>query len=77
MDLEVEVAASPGRVAGFANRADPLPLSNPLPPTHPRRPREMGIEVAALLPFAVDQQVVAVENRVEASAQDLAVANRD
>jgi hypothetical protein len=37
----------------------------------------VGVEVGAVLAFAVDQQVVAVEDRVIAAAQDLAVADRD
>ena len=77
MDLEVKVAAGPGGVAGFAHLSDPLPLQHPLPPADPRRPQEVGIEVAAPLAFAVDQQVVAVEDRVESPAQNPAVANRD
>jgi hypothetical protein len=37
----------------------------------------VGVEVGAVLAFAVDQQVVAVEDRVIAGPQDLAVADRD
>jgi hypothetical protein len=37
----------------------------------------VGVEVAAVLAFAVDQQVVAVEDRVVAGSQDQAVANGD
>jgi hypothetical protein len=37
----------------------------------------VGVEVAAVLAFAVDQQVVAVENRVVAAAQDAAAPDRD
>jgi hypothetical protein len=37
----------------------------------------MGIEVGAILAFAVDQEVVAVEDWVIARLQDLAVADRD
>jgi hypothetical protein len=37
----------------------------------------MGVEIAALLAFAVDQQVVAVEDRVVARLEDAAVADRD
>jgi hypothetical protein len=36
----------------------------------------VGVEVGAALAFAVDQQVVAVEDRVIAAAQHLAVADR-
>jgi hypothetical protein len=37
----------------------------------------VGVEVAAVLAFAVDQQVIAVEGRFIAVAQDPAVADRD
>jgi hypothetical protein len=37
----------------------------------------VGVEVAAILAFAVDQQVVAVEDRVVAAAQGPAVADGD
>jgi hypothetical protein len=37
----------------------------------------VGVEVAAALAFAVDQQVVAVEDRVVAGPEDAAVADRD
>jgi hypothetical protein len=77
VDLEVEVAADRDRVAGLANGADPLPLPDPLAPVDQGRPWHVGVEVAALLAFAVDQQVVAVEDRVVAGAQDPAVADGD
>lgn len=77
VDLEVEVTAGAGGVAGFADRADPLALPHPLAMAHRRRPRQVGVEVAAPLAFAVDQQVVAVENGVEAPAQDAAITHRD
>jgi hypothetical protein len=37
----------------------------------------VGVEVAAPLAFAVDQQVVAVEDRVVAAAQDATIADGD
>jgi hypothetical protein len=37
----------------------------------------VGVEVAAPLAFAVDQQVIAVEDRVVANPQDTAVADGD
>ncbi|MFP5388585.1 MAG: hypothetical protein ACLGG5_04720 [Thermoleophilia bacterium] len=37
----------------------------------------MGVKVGAVLAFAVDQQVVAVEDRVISGPQNLAVADRD
>jgi hypothetical protein len=37
----------------------------------------VGVEVAAPLAFAVDQQVVAVEDRVVGSAENAAVGDRD
>ena len=41
------------------------------------RSRHVRVEVAARLPFAVEQQVVAVEDRVIAGPQHRAVAHRD
>jgi hypothetical protein len=77
VDLEVEVAADRDRVAGLADSADPLPLPDPLAPVDRGRARQVGVEVAAPLAFAVDQQVVAVEDRVVGRAQDAAVGDRD
>jgi hypothetical protein len=58
VDLEVEVATDADRVAGLPHRADALPLPDPLALVHQRRSRQVGVDVAALLAFAVDQQVV-------------------
>jgi len=77
VDLEVEVAAEAAGVAGFADGADPLPLPHPLALVNAGRPRHVGVEVAAGLAFTVDQQVVAVEDRVVALLQDPAVADGD
>ena len=77
MDLEVEVAADRDRVAGLADGADPLALPDAIAPVERGRARQVGVEVAALLAFAVDQQVVAVEDRVVATTQDAAVADGD
>ena len=77
MDLEVEVAAGAGGVAGFADGADPLALPHRLTAPNLRRPREVSVEVAAPLAFAVNQQVVAVEDWVVAPTQDPAVADCD
>lgn len=77
MDLEVEVAAGAGGVAGVADGADPLALPDALTPADRRRPPQVGVEVAPRLPFAVDQQIVAVELGVVAAAQDAAVADGD
>ena len=41
------------------------------------RAAQVRVEVAAALAFAVDQQVVAVEDRVVAGAPDPAAAHRD
>src|SRR5436305_3657169 len=76
VNLEMEVAAEAAGIAGFADRADPLSLPHPLAPVDPGRAAHMGVEVAALLAFAVDQQVVAVENRVVVPPEDAAVAHR-
>ena len=77
MDLEVQVAAGAGGVAGFAHEPNRLALPQTLPAPHRGRPREVGIEVGAPLAFAVDQQVVAVEDWIEAAPQDPTVAHRD
>jgi hypothetical protein len=77
VDLEVEVATDADRVAGLPHRADALPLPDPLALVHQRRSRQVGVEVAALLAFAVDQQVVAVEDGVVAGPQDPAIGDRD
>lgn len=77
VDLEVEMTADTDRVACLADGADPLPLPDPLPPSDQRRAGHVGVEVGPILAFAVDQQVVAVEDRVVAAAQDAAVADRD
>ena len=77
MDLEVEVTPDRDRVAGLADGADPLPLPDPLALLDRSRTGQVGVEVAAPLAFAVDQQVVAIEDGVVARAQDAAVADRD
>jgi hypothetical protein len=77
MDLEVEVAADADRVAGPADLADPLALEDALAPANRGRVGQMGVEVAAALALAVDQQVVAVEDRVVAAPQHAAVADGD
>jgi hypothetical protein len=77
VDLEVEVAADTDRVAGLPHGADGLALPDPFALVHERRARQVGVEVAALLAFAVDQQVVAVEDGVVAGSQDTAVGDGD
>lgn len=68
-DLEVEVAADRAGVAAPADGADPLPGPNAIAAIDSRRTDQVGVEVAASLALAVDQQVVAVENRVKAGTQ--------
>lgn len=77
MDLEVEVAAGADGVAGFADGADRLPLPDPLASVNRGRDRQVGVEVAAALGFATDQQVVAIEDGVVAAPQHTAVADGD
>jgi hypothetical protein len=77
VDLEVEVATDGDRVAGLADGGDPLALPDALAAMDQGRARQVGVEVAAALPFAVDQDVVAVEDRVIAGAQDAAIGDRD
>lgn len=77
MDLEVEVAADRDRVAALADGADALALPDPVAPADRRRARQVRVEVAAALALAVDQHVVAVEDRVVGRAQDAAIGDRD
>lgn len=77
MNLEVEVTAGADSVTGFTYRADPLALPDPLSVVEACLVRHVGVEVAAVLAFSVDQHVPAVEDRVEAAAQHVAVADRD
>lgn len=76
-DLEVEVAADAACVAGLPNRADALAGPDARARMDRGRPRQVGVEVAAPLPFTVDRQVVAVENLVEATTQHPAAPHRD
>ncbi len=77
VDLEMQVAADHDRVAGLPHRADSLARVDALAAVDRRGPGHVGVEVGAVLAFAVDQQVVAVEDRVVAGSQDLAAADRD
>jgi hypothetical protein len=77
VDLEVEVAADGDRVAGLAHASDSLPGIDVIALLDCGRTGHVTVEVAALLPFAVDQEVVAVENWVIAPAQDSTAANGD
>ena len=74
MDLEVEVAADGAGIARVPHRPDPLAGPDPRLPAHPRQPAQVGIEVAALLASAVDQEEVAVEEWIEAPLQNPAAA---
>jgi hypothetical protein len=71
----MKVAADADRVAGLTDETDRLARIDALAAIDQRHPRHVRVEVAAPLPFAVDQQVVAVENRVIAGAQDSTAAN--
>jgi hypothetical protein len=77
VDLEVEVAADRDRVTGLPHRADSLAGVDALAALDQGRSRHVGIEVGAVLGFAVDQEIVAVEDRVIAGLKDLAVADHD
>jgi hypothetical protein len=74
VDLEVEVAADGDRVAGLPHRADALADVDALATVDQSWARHVGVEVGAVLAFAVDQQVVAVEDRVVARLQHLSVS---
>lgn len=77
VDLEVEVATDGDRVAGLPHGADALALEDAPAAVDEGGPDEVGVEVATVLAFAVDQEVVAVEDGVVARAQDAAVADGD
>lgn len=72
VDLEVEVAADGAGVAGFAHGAHSLAGPDAVAALDRGRASQVGVEVAAALALAVDRQVVAIENRVIAAAQDAA-----
>ena len=77
VDLEVQMAADRDRVAGLPHRSHRLPGVNALAAMDQRRAGQVGVEVAAVLAFTVDQQVVAVEDRVVAGPQYPAASHRD
>jgi hypothetical protein len=77
VDLEVEVAADRDRVACLPHRAYALAGPDAVSLLDQGRTGHVGVEVAAILAFAVDQQVVAVEDRVVADAQDPPVGDGD
>jgi hypothetical protein len=53
VDLEVEMAADRDRVAGLADGADSLALPDSLALADRSRARQVGVEVAAPLAFAM------------------------
>ena len=77
VDLEVEVAADGAGVAGLAYAADALASPDALAGMGRGRANHVGVEVAAGFALAVDQQVVAVEDRVVAGAQHAAGGDGD
>jgi hypothetical protein len=77
VDLEVKVTTDGDRVAGLPHLADTLTGVDTLAGVNQGRSRHVGVEVGALLAFAVDQQVVAVEDRVVAGMEDNAGSDRD
>jgi hypothetical protein len=76
VDLEVEVAADGAGVAGLADEADRLTGPNTVAAVEAARAEHVGVEEAAALALAVDQQVVAVEDRVVAAPQQAPGRNR-
>ena len=72
MNLEVEVTADGAGVAGLADAADALAGPDAVAALDGRGADHVGVEVAAPLALAVDQQEVAVEDGVVAGAQDAA-----
>src|SRR4029077_16916219 len=72
VDLDVELAADRARVAGLADLADPLPRPDPLALVDARRVLHVRVHIGPVFFGAVDQQVVAVEDRVVADFPPLA-----
>lgn len=77
VDLEVELAADGTGVAGLTDHADPLAGPDVVAAVDERRPQQVRVEVAVLLALTVDFQVVAIEDRVIAGAQNLARGDGD
>src|ERR1044071_7714472 len=77
VDLEMEGTADADRGAGLPHCPDALAGVEALAAANQGRARHVGVEIGAVLAFAVDQQVVAVEDRVISSAQHLAAAYGD
>jgi len=75
VDLEVEMATHANRVSGLPHHTYSLTRVYALTLMSQRHPRHVGVEVRTPLPFAVDQQIVAVEHRVIADAQYSTAAN--
>lgn len=73
----MEVTADADCVAGLPHRADALAGVDALAAVDQGWPRHVGVEIGAVLGFAVDEEVVAVEDRVVAAAKNLAVADGD
>ncbi len=69
VDLEVEMAADGAGVSGLSDRADALASPDALAAVDRGGMDHVGVEIAAVLTLAVNQQVVAVEDRVVARAQ--------
>ena len=69
VDLEVEVAADRAGVAGLTDRTDPLAGPDTFAAVDRGGASQVGVEIAAVLALAVDQQVVAVEDGVVAGPQ--------
>jgi hypothetical protein len=76
MNLEVKVAADRQCVAGLAHRSQALPRVDAVGlPSQPGT-THVGVEVGAPLGFAVDEEVVPVQDGVVTAAEHPAAANR-
>lgn len=73
----MQVTADADRVPGLPHRTDPLTGVDAFAAMNQRQSRHVSVEVSAVLTFTVNQQVVAVENRVVSGAEHPAVANRN
>ena len=75
MDLEMQVAADGAGVARGAYCADPLASEDLIAAVDGSRSSQMRVEIAAPLPFPMDEDVVAVEDRVVAGPPYAAAPN--
>jgi hypothetical protein len=72
----MEVTADRDRVAGLPDLTDALTRVDALTAMDQGRSRHVSVEVRAVLAFAVDQEIVAIEDGVITGSQHPAIADR-